>query len=437
MGMITMNMFLKYKSISILLANLMASIVLAVSAVFIPNSSSIYIVAVVSLLLNIALTTTYKKIYKQLIYIPNIIENWKKGNFTERFIKIENEKALYDLKWSLNSLIDVVDALCRETQGSMNAIDKGRFYRKILSEGLQGSFNKSALIINSTVQEAQEKHQKLKGAGQEFEYKIKASLEKVVLNAQEATQHAENLLRLSEVAAEKTKSSQSNTSMAVDTISNLIVASSELTQAISEISHQITESNNITNEATQQANEASETIKSLKSSSREITEIIQLISSIADQTNLLALNATIEAARAGEAGKSFAVVANEVKNLATQTVEATNKITDQIDFIQNYINKTVTTIEHIIETILKMSSVSGAVAAAVEEQNVTTRQINNQMSSSKSNITQVNTEMNGIKDVTNNTFNSSMVVQKQIAGLLSEIGMLKVDIEDFSARLRS
>lgn len=433
----TMNIFFKYKCATLLVLNIIANIALVMGVIFSPTSAVTYSLAGISIAFMLLFAHAYYTLYKQLSEIPSVVNQWKAGNLTKRFVNIQNEKAVHELKWSLNSLIDVVDALCRETSGSMTAIEQGKFYRKILSAGLLGSFNKNANNINTTVQEAQAKNQKLKDAGKEFELKIKAALEKVISSSHDATEHAANLLKLSQVTTEKTITSQTNTSEAVQIISDLISASSELTQAISEISYQITESNNITNAATHQANEASETIQSLKNSSQEITEIIQLISSIADQTNLLALNATIEAARAGEAGKSFAVVANEVKNLATQTVEATDKITQQIDLVQSYINQTVSAIEHIIETILKMSHVSNAVAAAVEEQNATTRQINNQMSSSRSNITQVNTDMNDIKNVAENTLESSTIVQKQMSHLLSEIGALKLDIEDFGTRLRS
>ncbi|WP_018249615.1 methyl-accepting chemotaxis protein [Orenia marismortui] len=85
----------------------------------------------------------------------------------------------------------------------------------------------------------------------------------------------------------------------------------------------------------------SEIIFSLGEHSKKIDEIVNLIGSIAEQTNLLALNAAIEAARAGEHGRGFAVVADEIRELAEESSVATSNIAKLIGNIQNQVAKAV------------------------------------------------------------------------------------------------
>ena len=88
-----------------------------------------------------------------------------------------------------------------------------------------------------------------------------------------------------------------------------------------------------------------ETIKSLQIEVKEISEVLAVINSIADQTNLLALNAAIEAARAGEHGRGFAVVADEVRTLASKTQQSTVTIDEQVSRLSNAADKAVVSME--------------------------------------------------------------------------------------------
>src|SRR5262245_21827543 len=103
-------------------------------------------------------------------------------------------------------------------------------------------------------------------------------------------------------------------------------AAEEIAQLIEHIVARVAKSATIASQATSEAKAITDAVRGLSASVDEIGEVSDVISSIAAQTNLLALNTTIEAARAGEAGRSFAVVAQEVIGLATQTGKATEEI---------------------------------------------------------------------------------------------------------------
>jgi methyl-accepting chemotaxis protein len=152
-------------------------------------------------------------------------------------------------------------------------------------------------------------------------------------------------------------------------------AAEELTASIREIAAQVNRTSTVVGNAARAADEADRQISALSATAGRIGEVVTLIQSIAARTNLLALNATIEAARAGEAGRGFAVVATEVKNLATQTAQATEEITTRIAAIQSDTGNAVQMIARIAETMVEVDGYTGAIAAAVEEQGTATADI--------------------------------------------------------------
>ncbi|MEO6713016.1 MAG: methyl-accepting chemotaxis protein [Mycobacteriales bacterium] len=113
-----------------------------------------------------------------------------------------------------------------------------------------------------------------------------------------------------------------------------------------------------------------ERMERLAESSRAIGEIVQLINSIAEQTNLLALNATIEAAHAGTAGKGFGIVASEVKDLARETAQATESISQRVKAIRTEADLAMVAASQAKDAILEIQENQQSIAVSMEEQTV-------------------------------------------------------------------
>ena len=146
----------------------------------------------------------------------------------------------------------------------------------------------------------------------------------------------------------------------------------------------------IADHAAQLTRSSNEKVGALGAAANEIGRVIEAIQDIAEQTNLLALNATIEAARAGEAGKGFSVVANEVKDLARQTAEATQDIRQRIERIQATTAESVQAIAAIDQVIMQVSSSSQSIAAAVGEQRTATQEISQSLANNTRTVEVVN-----------------------------------------------
>ena len=180
-------------------------------------------------------------------------------------------------------------------------------------------------------------------------------------------------------------------------VQSVASASEELNASINDISQQAAHAAGIASRAVGQARDTDGTVQGLAKSAARIGEVVGLINTIAAQTNLLALNATIEAARAGEAGRGFAVVASEVKSLASQTARATDEISEQIADIQKVAGEAIDAIKGIGSIIGEVNEVATAIAAAVQQQGVATKEITRSTQFAAQGTKNVSDNITGVK----------------------------------------
>lgn len=204
-------------------------------------------------------------------------------------------------------------------------------------------------------------------------------------------------------------------------------AITDLTANIDDISRS---TNNVSEKCEQSDQNAEETMKvfsQLESVTGDIREIIDVISDIADQTNLLALNATIEAARAGEAGKGFAVVAGEVKNLANQTSQSSQKVTELIEEISRVSSQAVNQSQTIRDGVSEINTEISTIRDSVQSQSENTNSVQQDMSSasqttseSTENLEQISRIFEDNNQTVDNMVTSSDEIRSELDKMQSE-----------------
>jgi len=164
-------------------------------------------------------------------------------------------------------------------------------------------------------------------------------------------------------------------------------------------------------------NNMSEVITTLAERTQSIGSILDVICGISEQTNLLALNAAIEAARAGEAGRGFAVVADEVRNLATKTAHSTDEIQNMIAQLQHEAKNAVNAMDSNKSLTVQGTQATGEAQVALEkisEQVMAILDMNTQVATATEEQSSVANEININMDIVNNSVQEGLSASKEL-----------------------
>jgi methyl-accepting chemotaxis protein len=271
----------------------------------------------------------------------------------------------------------------------------------------------------------------------EIETTVRGAVQNASRAADAIRGEAEVLASNAETAISQTAQVAESSELANGNVETVAQAAERLVGSISEINRQVEESSRVASEAVAEAARTDETVKTLTVASGKIGEVVNLINDIASQTNLLALNATIEAARAGDAGKGFAVVANEVKNLANQTARATEEITGEITAMKAATEEAVRAIDGIVATIGRVNEALAAITGAVAEQGRATSEISESVSQAADGTRTVSSGIGEVRRVADQVGSAAANVHVTTETLVGEFQRLQSQVDGLVARLKS
>lgn len=287
-----------------------------------------------------------------------------------------------------------------------------------------------------------------------FVHKIQQLVQSVQESAQRESEAAKKLIELSSSSSQQSDELSSQTGSVATAITELSSSAAEVADHARQAADSantadeeagrsaviVRESVNNIEALTNELKKAGEQARLLQDGSEKIGNILGVIVAIAEQTNLLALNAAIEAARAGEAGRGFAVVADEVRTLATRTQHSTDEISGIVDSIQGAIKdvsqiitdvegrsastneealKAEQAISQIQEAVANISTMNVQIASATDEQSRVTKDLNE-------NIT-------GISDLSH----ANQEANAQVAEVSQDLNKNSVDLSQLVSRFKT